>query len=603
MSGTISPVRSTSSTMPTTVSSNNNATRSFRSNISYRDRGLNKIFQDAKLFKGKTEVLPVTGLPDEPGGETFNKFVELNLDCAVENYKRGDLSRPLLLDRNDDIEAAIGPEPKLDDDVDEKNLTCAQKEKFKIVMNKCIEKKELLIQNNMRIFKQMQGQVTPGMTTSLKAVSEFERKEKDLKTLWLLDNVERLNSGVKNVVNTLKQFHDKTKTMCLMCQMNDESNDNWIKRFRAKWNVAELVGDDKIFLPKVDPNDKVHGSMDKPTLLEASKAMFAFLHADKGRNGDLQRDLEKNVDLGLDSCPATMEEACRLLTNEQRRINEQRLRKSGGRRNVNNINGTSYYARTPLSDATNNNNRNENIIPNGKTVIPGIDGKVFTIRCNKCQKWGHYANKCPECSETNVREIKSNDVLTDDDYIIDSGSAHSTLQSHKNVKDIVCLKKEEELICELNSGELNFNKKGKLTTFNDLECYINKLSRANILALHVLNDLPGAHIEHNGSIEDAFYLACDSGKILKFENNGLGLHVYRENDEAKSGRTFAQYLQLVSEREQQMTKKELSRARKARDLHEYLRWPGTKEFERIIKEHNVENAGITVEDMKNADKL
>lgn len=128
--------------------------------------------------------------------------------------------------------------------------------------------------------------------------------------------MDKLNSGVKIIGNIIKQFHDKMKSVYLIFQKSDESNDDWIKRFRTAWNVAVLVSNGRVFMPKVLPGDAVYGAMTKEELLEASKAMFRFLYSDRGRYGNLQRDIKKNLDLGLDSYPLNMEELYRLLTNK-----------------------------------------------------------------------------------------------------------------------------------------------------------------------------------------------------------------------------------------------------------------------------------------------
>ena len=51
------------------------------------------------------------------------------------------------------------------------------------------------------------------------------------------------------------------------------------------------------------------------------------------------------------------------------------------------------------------------------------------------------------------------------------------------------------------------------------------------------------------------------------------------------------------------TKKELAKARRAREIQGYLEWPSSQELERIIKEHHIENVGISPEDVKRADKI
>lgn len=216
--------------------------------------------------------------------------------------------------------------------------------------------------------------------------------------------------------------------------------------------------------------------------------MFAFLHANRSRYANLQKELEKNVDLGLDSYLTRIENVYRLVSNKKNRINKERLPKFGSRRNRNSI-GSIFYTRKILGHSTNNNN---NRILNGEIVIPGTDSKVFIIQYNQCQKLGYYVNRCPN-ADPNVGVVKTNNFLIDNNYLLDSGGTHLDLKSDCNVKNMCNLSTEEELICKFNKGEIKFSKKGNLLIFNNLECYINKMLRANILALHQLNNLPGAY--------------------------------------------------------------------------------------------------------------
>ena len=156
----------------------------------------------------------------------------------------------------------------------------------------------------------------------------------------------------------------------------------------------------------------------------------------------------------------------------------------------------------------------------------------------------------------------------------------------------------EELVCKMIKGKINFNKKGNLCIFKDLECYSNKILPINILALHQLNNLSGVHMEYQGKNEDAFYLRYENSKLVRFGNNGTGLYFYRNknskmNNKYKQGCIFAQYIQLVLECEYLLTKKELGKACYVRDLKEYLGWLLLGKLERIVKYYYIENAGIT----------
>lgn len=119
-------------TVLSTILSNRSSNTSRSIQISYRDRGLNKIFNEVRLFKGKNKNLPILGLPNKTGGETYKKFMEIHLNYAIENYKRRNFLRLLLDDRINYKETVIGKEPSLLEGTDKSRLLYSEKEKLKI---------------------------------------------------------------------------------------------------------------------------------------------------------------------------------------------------------------------------------------------------------------------------------------------------------------------------------------------------------------------------------------------------------------------------------------------------------------------------------------
>lgn len=114
----MSDSRTNTSKLLSTISSSSGNSEGSRNNISYRDKGLNKILSEAKLFKGKIEALLIIGLRDEPGTETFKKFIKIHLDHAIDNYRRGNFLRPLLENQDDSEKAAIDKEPELKEKIE-----------------------------------------------------------------------------------------------------------------------------------------------------------------------------------------------------------------------------------------------------------------------------------------------------------------------------------------------------------------------------------------------------------------------------------------------------------------------------------------------------
>ena len=106
---------------------------------------------------------------------------------------------------------------------------------------------------------------------------------------------------------------------------------------------------------------------------------------------DKIREIQENVVLGTDSCPTTLDGAYRILSDTQLRRNRDCVRRGGGydRR----VTGQSNYQG---NGGRNRNRDNLPTIPEGANIVIGTDHRVFTIQCNRCNEWGHYADKCPE---------------------------------------------------------------------------------------------------------------------------------------------------------------------------------------------------------------
>ena len=84
-------------------------------------------------------------------------------------------------------------------------------------------------------------------------------------------------------------------------------------------------------------------------------------------------------------------------------------------------------------------------IPEGANIVIGTDRRVYTIQCNKCNEWGHYADRCPEAGngEVSCKEIifkrpgkcshNYSSVLR---YILDTGSTHNTVKDKDDTSNL-----------------------------------------------------------------------------------------------------------------------------------------------------------------------
>ena len=109
-----------------------------------------------------------------------------------------------------------------------------------------------------------------------------------------------------------------------------------------------------------------------------------------------------------------MDTAYRILADTQDRLNDERLRSKGTWRNT----GTTFYQ-------GGHNGRNETI-PEGAKIVVGTDHKVHTVKCNKCQEWGHYASHFPEVSYCHNLQSAEKGCFRNAKYLLDSGTTPSS---------------------------------------------------------------------------------------------------------------------------------------------------------------------------------
>ena len=132
-------------------------------------------------------------------------------------------------------------------------------------------------------------------------------------------------------------------------------------------------------------------NLDYEEWVEATKANYFFLHADKIRFEDKIREIETNIVLGTDQFQLTLDAAYRILSDTQERVNQDRIR-CGSNTNEWRVIGQSNYQ----GGNRRSNRDNVSTIPEGANIVLGSDRKVYTIQCKRCNEWFHYANRCPE---------------------------------------------------------------------------------------------------------------------------------------------------------------------------------------------------------------
>ena len=587
-----------------TRNNNNNTTRNNnRRRPNNRNSNLASMANAERNFKGKIEDLPVIGKLYEQT-DPYEKLIDAAVDYSIINLDEGDDLTKLLEKGEGDFEKSSGEEEPTITDEEEKVKSKVYV--FQKKMDLYLKREHQFNQNKKRIFTILLGQCTPSLLTSVKSSENWTTKNEEKDPIWLMNRLKKLTVGIDDFQNELVSAHDALARIYRMWQRPLETNDQYIERFKEYWATSEAAAGVNCLVPNITKTSGKYSSMTKEEWTEATKAMYFFLHADKIRFGDKIREIQENVVLGTDSFPTTMEAAYRILSDTQSRLNQDRVRRGGG--NDRRLTGYSNYQ--------GRNNENRPTIPEGANIVIGRDRRVYTIQCNRCNEWGHYADQCPEVTDDEVSKKKFifkcensgechhnySSVLR---YLLDTGSTHNTVKDKDDILNLTSLFKNEVLRMQSSTGDyMDYNLKGTLKNFN-VDAFYNKNTAANILAFHTLSALDDAYMFYDSREADCFRLIYKDGREIQFQNFGDGLYTYVDPKdnwkiEPKEPKSFAQYLQTVNDKEQLMTKKEIERAKNAVEVQEYLGWPSIEEFLQIVRGNEGSNIDVTVDDIKRA---
>jgi Zinc knuckle. len=261
-----------------------------------------------------------------------------------------------------------------------------------------------------------------------------------------------------------------------------------------------------------------------------------------------------------------------------------------------------------------------------KGLVPGTNGKtVEHVTCHKCQKPGHYANKCPsdEAKDAPESENKVSTHILSQTHAI-SGEAHTNhiqLTSPTAILDqsLILLDSESSVHVFNNKELLNnirMHPEGKtlrvftngghmdsemVGSFGDVEVWYNPNSIANILSLALIVD--EYRVTLDSKIEHAFSLWLDNASYIKFTKS-RGLFIYDSaRDKVYKQNTGLSLVQTVTQNERTYRCREIQSAKAAQDVSKLLLHPAQSRIEKIVGGNFISNLPITLADVRRAKKI
>ena len=421
------------------------------------------------------------------------------------------------------------------------------------------------------------GQCTPGMQGALSAYKEFEAAERDCDAIRLLTKIKERMAGMHDAMNPFLQFMDIWRQFLNLRQGEGESDTNFFARFKASYQLLELIGGKGGFNfdclgTKVDTNPietlpvKNDG---KWTLTDSTKTAIAEFDVIKGETyevhmaktdseleeekanefdtsekfksmclvrsisdkhyGHLKQGLRESMYLGRDEYPTRVQSTMELVLNASGSLDYQRM-KSNGPSNGKWKGGKVSFVQTHGQDGPDDENKT-------CELVKGVDNKVYNgVFCYHCKKPGHYRGQCPSATDAQRKGWKKGSTntqlsvalassqmekLPQDWILLDSCSTDGTTNDPNVLYSYTPVTDDEVLELDTNGGQCFFKHRGWFTHF-PYELYFNPDSLGTILSMHQVFNLPGVSVVLEHESEPTFVLTYGT-LTMKFKSYDVGL--------------------------------------------------------------------------------
>ena len=480
-------------------------------------------------------------------------------------------------------------------------LVAIQNQKVKLL----VERETCARTNLDKLYGIVKGQCSSAIISILNNDDEFEDKDEECDAIWLLTKVQEISAGLDAKANKRVNLIDSILSLSRLHQRREESEDDYMKRFKAACDTVIAAGGSNLFCSTeiMDKAGSIPTSNEIKVEEEKFKAIWYLKLSDKARHGDLMRDLQNAAYLHRDEYPTTTSEMFDVM-----------IRRSGafsGSANMENGSRTRSRRGYNFAQHERGGNGREETPPEDAVFVPGTDGRTMrNIRCYNCQSWGHLAPNCPVSagrSATGLAQVsytfnQSCNGIPSSWLLLDTCSTTSVACNKDLVKNLVMCSKDDHLTVYTNGGSKTFHEKGELKIL-PIMVYFNSRSMANILSLKDVVALNGVRVTMDSRKERALFVHFGNME-LKFEEHAEGLYYYdtaSSNNVYKSNVSDYSCLQSVHNNKLYYTTQEIKAAEHARKLQEELGWPSTTAYKKIIGNNLVANSNITIDDINRAE--
>ena len=497
---------------------------------------------------------------------------------------------------------------------------------------KMIAKRRQSLQDGLRrTFALLLNQCDTTVLRRLKGEDGWEQVEQDRNPVVLVQRLRRVCCGFDTHKQPIYALVQAIKMLCTHMQKGGESNEKYKERLEALFNIIEQFGGSLTAHPVlierraqelagegnlIDADDRAEAAIQ----IEAEvKAAFLLSGANDRKYGALKVHLENTYSLGDDRYPRDVEQALGQLNNfrapTQPRHNQPRNDPTGP---GNEEDGLQCLQQGESERTEGDDTKDGAVMAQSKerSTAPKENSKGES-GCFHCGKTDHWIMDCPELSEAKKGQLflqldgamvsqfqdreeqrTKSGGLRRNWLCLDTCTTDNQVVEEKYLYDVEEV--EVPLRLHTNAGTSVSRKRGMM---GSLRFWLNPDGIANVVALRALEEKYRVHYDSEAE-NRAFVVMVPNGP-LRFERCPDTGFPYIDLDEL-SAEHRAMLMQTVRGNYEGFTKREIARAKEARELQGRIGHPSDKDFNKLLKDKDnvsqslLHDCPTTLTDVSNA---
>lgn len=539
------------------------------------------------------------------------------------------------------LQMPVIPQP---DEIDEDNATSTAKAIWKKKIDIFVAREEALEENNRALYALVLGQCSETLRTALASQDSFEEIDSSLNGLMLLQLIKSLVYQFHSQKYLGHSIHESIRRLAMLQQPRTMTVNTYLEHFQNLVEVIEhtggTIGYHNGMIAEVAKENNVTFENVTPAQLlifrEKAKERFLavsfLLNADRSRFGRLIEDTENGYLRTRNSYPETVTEAYNLLVNW----------KQDPRNYAQVVGGNDGISFGTVGDGVTLNTQGRRTPGRGKNA-PDIS----TVTCYKCGLKGHYSPECPSgdagsvqsgVTQTTATGGGSSGDTTDgvtllmhgvaqgefdethyqflQDGAIDCGTVLQTGLGGAGIPESWILLDSQSTIDVFRNKEL-------LNNVRETETRMRIHSNAGTVVTNLVGDYPGygtVWYDPNG-IANILSMSSmvNKGYDVHYDSKEGNQFVVKDPDGSHYG-TFKQaarglYYQdlkaadavamvaTVDENKSKYTNRDYQRALLARKIQRIIGRPSTRQYIKIIDNHQLPNCPINKDDIIAAEHI